>query len=73
MPGLYLIHEFPLIHCSGDALCGSSSCLGGVAGSPASSCGSADSGIGSGEGSEISACILLSESIGGGKDALLLQ
>ena len=73
MPSLYLIHEFQLIHDSGDELCGSSCRLGGVAGSPALSCGSADSGIGSGEGSEISACMLLSESIGGGKDSLLLQ
>ena len=73
MPGLYLIHEFQLIHCSGDALCGSSSCLGSIASSPAISCGSADSGIGSGEGSEISAWMLLSGAIGGGKDSVLLQ
>jgi len=73
MPFCYLIHKIQLIHDSGVALCGSSSCPGGVAGSPALSCGSADSGIGSGKGSEISAWILLSESIGGGKDSVLLQ
>ena len=77
MPNLYLIHEFRLIHESGaglcGSLCGSASCLGGVAGSPALSCGSADSGIGSGDGSEISAWMLLSGAIGGGKDSVLLQ
>ena len=73
MPCLYLIHEFQLIHDSGVALCGSSSCPGGNASSPALSCWSADSGIGSGEGSEFSAWMLLSESIGGGKDSALLQ
>ena len=73
MPGLYLIHESQLIHCSGDAFCGSSSCVGAVAGSAAISCGSADSGIGSGEGSEISAWMLVSGAIGGGKDSVLLQ
>ena len=73
MLNLDLIHEFQLIHDSGVALCGWSSCPGGVANSPALSCGSADSGIGSGEGSEISAWLLLSGSIGGGKDSVLLQ
>ena len=73
MSGLYLIHEFQLIHCSGDALCGSSSCLGAVVGSAAISCGSSESGIGSGEGSEISAGMLVSGAIGGGKESVLLQ